>query len=258
MSRGNTYIPSMASRLQTALFVACALFPLTFQGPVRAGETPVVVELYTSQGCSSCPPADETLAGIAGRDDVIALAMHVDYWDYLGWRDTFAQRAFTERQAGYRDAWQKNVLYTPQVIVHGRQSVNGLQPAQLDRAIEEARAAETPARLTLQREGDMVKCLIEPQAGAVSGAGPAQASGTIWIAKYTRQATVSIDRGENAGRTITYVNVVSSLDRIGTWSGEEIEDVAMPQPGPGEGVAIWLQQGDSGPILAAAKLENPE
>ncbi len=247
----STYIGSMLCKVQILALAALALLSLGLRAPAQAEETPVVVELYTSQGCSSCPPADETLAALAGRDDVIALAMHVDYWDYLGWRDTFAQRAFTERQSGYRDAQRRNVLYTPQMIVQGSREISGLEPSRLREAIEHAGRADPPARLTLQREGGMLKCLIEPRAG-VSG------SGTVWIAKYTLRSSVRIDRGENAGTTATYVNVVNSLNRIGTWSGEEIEDVAMPQPGPGEGVAIWLQDGASGPILAAAKLENPE
>ena len=95
----------------------------------------------------------------------------------------------------------------------------------------------------------MLKCRIEP--------GPERATGTVWIAKYTLSETVPIDRGENAGRTITYTNVVKSLNRIGTWAGVAHEDVAMPQPDPGEGVAIWIQSGEAGPILVAAKYENP-
>jgi hypothetical protein len=209
----------------------------------------VVVELYTSQGCSSCPPADEVLAQLSGRDDVIALSLHVDYWDYLGWRDTFAQRQFGQRQVGYRDAWRKSVVYTPQMVVQGRQEVMGGRPDELAAAIASARADGPAVNVTIEREGGMLKCRIEP--------GPEHKVGTIWIAKYTRSATVEISRGENAGREITYMNVVTSLNRIGSWEGTEIEDVTMPQPEPGEGVAIWVQSGENGPILAAAKLENP-
>jgi hypothetical protein len=95
----------------------------------------------------------------------------------------------------------------------------------------------------------MLKCRIEP--------GPKPVTGTIWIAKYLKSAAVEISRGENAGRNITYTNVVTSLNRIGAWAGSEPEEVAMPQPEPGEGVAIWVQDGEGGPILAAAKIENP-
>ncbi len=216
----------------------------------RAQEMPVVVELYTSQGCSSCPPADEVLAEISNRDDVIALSMHVDYWDYLGWRDTFAQRQFGLRQVAYRDAWGKSVVYTPQMVVQGSLNVSGSSASNLAEAIETAREVEPSIKVMIERQGGMLKCRIEP--------GEDRVVGTVWIAKYTKSATVEINRGENAGRTITYMNVVNSLNRIGTWQGTEPEEVAMPQPEPGEGVAIWIQAGEAGPILAAAKIENPE
>ncbi len=260
MTARRPYVPGM---LGQAKIIVCAALGLavaaltapagaqgTSQGAAGAGPAPVVLELYTSQGCSSCPPADETLARLAGRDDVIALALHVDYWDYLGWRDTFAQREFGLRQAGYRDAWHKSVVYTPQMVVQGQHDVSGLHAGQLSAAIAEAQAAVPPVNVVIERSGGMLKCRIEP--------GPNPVSGTIWIAKYIRNAKVEIERGENAGRTITYTNVVSSLDRIGTWEGSAAEEVAMPQPGPGEGVAIWIQDGAAGPIMAAAKIENPE
>jgi hypothetical protein len=240
----------MFQRMKIAVLAVLGLVWLVLPAPVAQAEgNVVVVELYTSQGCSSCPPADEVLAQLSGRDDVIALSLHVDYWDYLGWRDTFAQRQFGQRQVGYRDAWRKSVVYTPQMVVQGRQEVMGGRPDELAAAIAAARADGPAVNVTIEREGGMLKCRIEP--------GPEHKVGTIWIAKYTRSATVEISRGENAGREITYMNVVTSLNRIGSWEGTEIEDVTMPQPEPGEGVAIWVQSGENGPILAAAKLENP-
>jgi hypothetical protein len=214
-----------------------------------ADERPVVIELFTSQGCSSCPPADEVLAQLSQRDDLIALSLHVDYWDYLGWRDTFAQRRFTERQVAYRDAWHESVVYTPQMVVHGLRDVKPPLRQGLATAIAAAREADAPVSVAIERQGGMLKCRIEP--------GPERVVGIVWIAKYTKSATVPIRRGENAGRTLTYHNVVTSLNRIGVWAGTAAEDVAMPQPEPGEGVAIWLQAGQGGPILAAAKIENP-
>jgi hypothetical protein len=214
-----------------------------------AGGNMVVVELYTSQGCSSCPPADAALHEISKRDDVIALSLHVDYWDYIGWRDTFAQRQFGQRQVSYRDTWHKNVVYTPQIIVQGRGDLADSRPRNLVAAIATAQETDPPITVTVERVGGMLKCRIEP--------GPVPVSGTVWIAKYTKDASVEITRGENAGRTITYTNVVTNLSRIGSWSGSEPDEVAMPQPEPGEGVAIWIQDGEGGPILAAAKFENP-
>lgn len=218
-------------------------------GSAAAGEAPVLVELYTSQGCSSCPPADATLARLARRDDVVALSLHVDYWDYLGWRDTFGQRQFAERQHAYRAAWGKRVVYTPQMIVQGRSDVSGLQAGALDDAVRSARGGDPVVQVRFEPHEDKLLCVIAPVAGAVSG--------TVWVAKYTLEATVAIERGENAGRSITYRNVVTSLNRFGDWSGGDPEIYPMPMPDPGEGVAVWLQQGDSGPVLAVAKTENP-
>ncbi len=236
--------------MKIAILAALGIAGLALSAaPAQAGGNVVVVELYTSQGCSSCPPADEVLAQLSGRDDVIALSLHVDYWDYLGWRDTFAQRRFTQRQYAYRDAWSNRVVYTPQMVVQGRRDVTGNRTDDLAAAIAAAQQVEPPVKVTIERQGGMLKCRIEP------GAEPTV--GVVWIAKYTLSATVEISRGENAGRTITYMNVVNSLNRIGTWAGTEPEEVAMPQPEPGEGVAIWIQAGDAGPILAAARIENP-
>jgi hypothetical protein len=216
--------------------------------PALAGGA-AVVELFTSQGCSTCPPADRLLARLAERDDVVALSLHVDYWDYLGWRDTFARPEFGERQRGYRDAWGKNVIYTPQMVVHGRHDVPAADDAAVSASIDRVLAPVPLIAVSIRSDGGMLKCLIEPGLRPVTG--------TVWIAKYTLSQTVEITRGENAGRTMTYRNVVSSLMRMGTWSGGQAEEVEMPHPEPGEGVAVWIQDGASGPIHAAAKIENP-
>lgn len=250
MSAQWPYVHTMFERMKIAILAALGLASLVLSAPVAQAEgSVVVVELYTSQGCDACPPADEVLAQLTGRDDVIALSLHVDYWDYLGWRDTFAQRQFSRRQYAYRDAWRKNVVYTPQMVVQGRDDVMGSRSDALAAAIAAAQQVEPPIKVTIERQGGMLKCRIEP--------GPERVVGIVWIAKYTLSATVEISRGENAGRTITYMNVVNSLNRIGSWAGIEPEEVAMPQPEPGEGVAIWIQAGEAGPILAAAKIENP-
>ncbi len=251
MSARCAYVLSMTRHGKLLMFALLGL--AWFASPIttaRSEDNVVVVELFTSQGCSSCPPADEVLSQISGREDVIAMSLHVDYWDYLGWRDTFAQHQFTQRQVAYRDAWSKSVIYTPQMVVQGRHEVAGSRPRDLAAAIVTAQETDPPIKVVIERQGGMLKCRIEP--------GPERVVGTIWIAKYTKSATVDIRRGENAGRSVTYVNVVKSLNRIGTWAGSEPEEVAMPQPEPGEGVAIWIQGGESGPILAAAKIENPK
>ena len=250
MRAGSVFVSPMRKHLKYVLLAILGLGWLGTVAPAAvADEAPVLVELFTSQGCSSCPPADKLLGELSQRDDLIALSLHVDYWDYLGWRDTFAQRRFTERQIAYRDAWHENVVYTPQMVIHGLRDVRRLRRDELAAAIAAARETEAPVSVSIERQGGMLKCRIEP--------GPEHAVGVIWIAKYTLNETVPVGRGENAGRTLTYHNVVTSLNRIGAWAGTATEDVAMPQPEPGEGVAIWLQAGEGGPILTAAKIENP-
>jgi len=250
MRVGCAYVSPMQKYLASALLAALGLASLgSLAPPAVADEAPVVVELFTSQGCSSCPPADKVLGELSRRDDLIALSLHVDYWNYLGWRDTFAKHQFTERQIAYRNAWHRSVVYTPQLVIHGLEDVALTRQGALRAAIAAARATGVPVSVSLERRDGMLKCRIAP--------GPKPVDGTVWIAKYLLTATVPIRRGENAGRTLTYYNVVTSLDRIGAWSGTQAEDVAMPQPQPGEGVAIWLQAGNGGPILAAAKVENP-
>ena len=226
--------------------VLAAQFAAVLAVPAQAGGRTVVIELFTSQGCSSCPPADEALARLAGRDDVIPLSLHVDYWDYLGWRDTFAQRQFGHRQQAYRDALGERVVFTPQLVVHGGASV---RVSGLEAAIAQAGSGPAPVTMSIEPHEGMLICRIDPVAGPVSG--------TIWIAKYSLSETVEIARGENAGRSAIYRNVVTMLSRFGDWSGDEHDEYPVPQPEPGEGVAVWLQEGEAGPILAATRVENP-
>lgn len=208
----------------------------------------VLVELFTSQGCSSCPPADRILADIAGLDEVIALSFHVDYWDYLGWRDTFASPEHAERQRDYRDAFDASVIYTPQIVIEGRQSVPAIREDAIREAIETARVPEDEEPIRIEGGAGMLEANLAP----VGQPRPC----TVWIAKYRQSEAVVVERGENAGRTLTYRNVVTSLDRIGEWDGRRLETVMLPQPGPGEGVAIWLQEGPGGPVLAAVAHEG--
>ena len=208
----------------------------------------VLVELFTSQGCSSCPPADRILGELAEHDEVIALSFHVDYWDYLGWRDTFASPEHTARQRAYRDAFDASVIYTPQLVVDGRRSVPAIHRDAVLAAVEAARAPGDPEPIRIAGEAGMLEARLAP-------AGDPRPC-TVWIAKYRQSEAIAVERGENAGRTLTYHNVVTSLDRIGEWDGERIETVMLPQPGPGEGVAIWLQDGPGGPVLAAAAHEG--
>jgi hypothetical protein len=237
--------PAMPSLRTTILAV---LLPLaSTASTASAGDNVVMVELFTSQGCSSCPPADRTLAELADRDDILPLALHVDYWDYLGWQDTFAQAEHTERQAEYRDKLGVRVLFTPQVVVDGFLSVPGYKRVAIEKAIERAARDGHPASIAIDSDDGMLRADIT---------GASRGPCTIWVAAYDQSATVEIDRGENAGNTFVYHNVVDKLMKVGPWDGQSGTSFPLPQPGPGEGIAVWLQDDRSGRILAASYVED--
>lgn len=235
--------------IKTALGLLASAFILAPQSEAQA-EPAVVVELFTSQGCYSCPPADEVLGKLAEFEDIVALAMHVDYWDYLGWRDTFAQRGFTQRQFSYRDTMGERVVYTPQMIIQGVNPVTGSRSMSVKDAITQARAQKRTATLDISEAGAGLTGLIAPVTGETAQ------GGTLFVAKYTRNQVVDIARGENGGKTLTYHNVVDMLSPLAEWDGSAPTQFELPRPGPGEGVAIWLQDGVTGPILGAAKFEQ--
>ncbi len=210
-------------------------------------EGPVVVELFTSQGCSSCPPADELLAEISKRDDIIALALHVDYWDYIGWKDEFADPEHTLRQRGYSRAAGTRSIYTPQMIVGGKDHVIGNRPMKLAEAIENHRKMTLPATVALERKSGRVSIRVTAT-DRLRGGGI-----VVQLVTYIPQETVDIRRGENAGRTITYYNIVRDFVEVGLWDGRGVyrATVRVPEDIP---VAVLVQQGQHGPILGAAQL----
>lgn len=206
----------------------------------------IVVELFTSQGCSSCPPADAFLAELVNVPGVIALSMHVDYWDYIGWQDTFGSEAHANRQRAYARAAGRTMIYTPQMIVAGGESVEGNQPSAVLAAIKRAAAAPSPVTLDVERTAEGVTIR------AVSSAPSAQA-GKVELVRYRPEASVDITRGENAGQSITYHNVVTELGVLGYWTGEEPWEMQVPAAGR-EGVAVMVQDDATGRILAAVQL----
>lgn len=219
---------------------------LTTFGAALATDRPVVVELYTSQGCSSCPPADKILAELADREDVIALAFHVDYWDYIGWKDEFADPKHSQRQRNYARVKGARSVYTPQMIVDGADHVIGTKPMKLAEQIEAHRDRKTPVTMSLARDGDLVRIRAKSTSKFSGGA-------TIRVATYLPEATVSIRRGENAGRTLSYHNVVRGLSEVSTWdgTGEFRASVKVSGGGP---VVVLMQEGHHGPMLAAGRL----
>lgn len=210
-------------------------------------EGPVVVELFTSQGCSSCPPADAIFAEISKRDDIVALALHVDYWDYIGWKDQFADPEHTVRQRGYSRAAGKRSIYTPQMIIGGKDHIIGNKPMRLAELIEAHRAAPVLANVALERDGNRIIIRVTaknriPNGGAV-----------VQIATFTPHESVNIRRGENAGRTLNYYNIVRDFAEVGRWAGRGTYRATVRVP-ESASVAVLVQQRNHGPILGAAQL----
>ena len=211
---------------------------------VLAGDAahPTVVELFQSQGCSSCPPAEANVGAISDRPDTLALAFEVDYWDRLGWKDTFSRPAWTARQYAYAQAMGRDGVYTPQVVVNGRVEGDGLDANALAGLLRRGdRGAGGPS--------------VSFSGGNVTvGAGDAPAGGAdVWLARYIPHAVeVAIPRGENAGRTLPYKDVVREMVLLGKWRGEA---ATFPAPGGDATLAeaAIVQGSGAGPILAAAK-----
>lgn len=201
-----------------------------------------VVELFQSQGCSSCPPAIANVNAIANRPNVLALTFSVTYWDRLGWTDTFAKPAFTERQWDYARARGSAGVFTPQIVVDGRASIVGARRAQLEQALAETSA--TIARPSIsQRAGD-----VEVAAGRTSR--PA----SVWLVDFDPHArAVPIGAGENSGRTIVHRNVVTDLTLLGSWTGGAAR-FALPPARSGIRRAVLVQLDRAGPIISARKL----
>lgn len=188
---------------------------LTALPQASAGEPRAVIELFTSQGCSSCPAADRLLGELANDSSLVALTLPVDYWDYLGWKDTLASHGHSVRQRAYSLARGDREVYTPQVVVNGVVHVLGSDKAAIERAIARTRSSATP--LTLPVKMKVADGKVTVSVAASDGAG---ASAEVWLCPITGNAPVAIGRGENGGRTVTYHNVVRRWVKLGNWSGK--------------------------------------
>lgn len=209
---------------------------------------PVVVELFTSQGCSSCPPADAILHELAQRDDVLPLALHVDYWDYIGWKDQFADPAHTKRQKAYAQTAGRNMIYTPQMIVMGQEDVVGADAAAVMDLVAKHQKATAPVDISTQRSGDKLHITLRPTSGKNSK------GYSVLLVRYAPLKTIEITRGELAGRRMTYANVVEELRVLGTWDGREDTSLSVPVIS-GLDAAILVQRPDHGAIVAARRLD---
>lgn len=211
--------------------------------PVSAhADRPVVIELFTSQGCSSCPPADALLGDLAGRDDVIALAFHVDYWDYIGWKDQFADPIFTKRQRAYGRAFEASTIYTPQMVFNGMDDVVGSRQSQVLSALKQHQNRPELVDLSAAFQGNNINIMLSN----------AQASGRydVILVEYQPSAMTTIKRGENAGRTLRYHNIVRHIERLGRWNGRDGKTLRAKRSTDGPAV-ILIQEQNNGEIIAA-------
>jgi hypothetical protein len=203
---------------------------------------PTVIELFQSQGCSSCPPANANLNAIAGRPDVLALSFAVTYWDRLGWKDIFARPAFTQRQWDYAKSGGRGNVSTPQMIVNGRGVLIGHSSKQVSAFVRRYdRGTTGPA--------------IVGSAGRVTIGKAVAKPALVWLVRYDpRVSNVPIRAGENGGRTLPHRNIVRSLQMLGRWRGESVSFAVPPSSDRAYRSAVLVQQGRGGPIIAARRL----
>lgn len=242
--------------LAAALFigVSAGAFP---SSPAIAGEQKTgIVELFTSQGCSSCPPADEFSGVLAKRKELLVLTFPVDYWDWMGWKDTLASPENTQRQRDHARSRRDNEVYTPQMVINGRAHAIGSYRSDVEATLVSTRDALESERVLVDiaLEGKTLEISIKERQSNTT-----VEDATIWLALYNRAEKVKIGRGENTGRSVTYYNVVRKMVPIGMWSGEA-KDISLPEEDlmlPGfDGCAVIVQARNVGPIYGMASLES--
>ena len=235
------HLKAHSRSLGIAMLLAMAALGAAVPPAAGAGRKPVVVELFTSQGCSSCPPANANLAALSDRPGIIALSFGVTYWDRLGWKDTFGRKEYTARQATYEAPLGEPGPFTPQIVIGGRASLVGDELAAVEQLIARDAAQDYATAVTLGPRSVVV------------GGGPAPRDGAdIWLVSYDpRSVEVPIRRGENGGRTLPHKNVVHDLALLGRWNGTALT-LPLPAVPAGLRAAVLVQASGGGPILAAA------
>lgn len=246
-------------RFRDSLLALFAIFAGAL--PAAAQEVPVdqqtnkpakaVIELFTSQGCSSCPPADALLKTLADDPSIIALSLPVDYWNYLGWKDTFSSPRNTERQRNYARARGDGAIYTPQAVVNGMIPVNGSSKEAIEQAIDQSAKTAGPRQVPVRfwQERNTMNFAL-----GADTPGHAPREATIWLGVVQMSGAVDIKNGENAGQTLTYTNVVHELIPVGIWKGQPMQ-VQLPRAAMMQAdvqkVVVLVQEGRSGPIIGA-------
>ncbi len=215
--------------------------PLIADANAATQSQPVIVELFQSQGCSSCPPANAALNAIAGRRDVIALSYAVTYWDRLGWKDIYGDPTYTQRQRDYAAALGNKSVYTPQVVLNGTRDIVGNGAGELDRAVAQSEAVSGTPKIVAEK------------ASVSLGAG--KGNGTLWLIEYDPAThVVAIGSGENSGRKLPHRNIVRKLSKLGTWNGQAARYILPAKSKGNYDRVLLVQRGHSGRILSASKL----
>ena len=235
--------------MRSAIFLAFGLWVGTLSAAVAQTRLPVLVELFTAQGCSSCPPADALLGELAKREGVIALSLHVDYWDYLGWPDVFASAAFTERQKRYARAHGARAVFTPHFIIGGIDTVEGTRKRQIDMLLKRHSTLQAPIELRVSRQGTQVTI----EAAFVADAQPTKATERreVNVVQYLPQAQARIGAGENHGKELVYQNVVTSWQPLDIWTGNG-PYAATATIAPDQPLVVFVQEAGMGRVLAAS------
>jgi hypothetical protein len=244
-------MPPSASLLTRCGLLVVALTACDFGSIASPGANGVagVIELFTSQGCSSCPPADRLLSSMASDPSIVTLSFPIDYWDYIGWKDTLASPEFTARQKAYAAALGEANIYTPEAIIDGLVDAVGSDKQAIDHAVEigKERKGALSVPVQLHDSGGILRIDI--------GAGKELRS-AVYVLRVAKSRTVMIERGENSGHKVTYTNVVLAIHKVGEWDGKPESIKLTELKGDGEGYVVLVQQSSEqgpGAILAAAK-----
>ena len=233
------------------LYRTLILFALIVVGgtPSHAGQSPTLVELYTSQGCSSCPPADAYLSELADRDDVLPLAFHVSYWNYIGWTDPYASNSHDTRQRGYAGTFKNRSIYTPQMVVDGRLEGVGSRTRQMNQMINQAQRDDVVGPELAIRQADDGSLEI------TAGSAPVDGYARVWMAVYDHRHVTKVLRGENRGRTLVNRNIVRQVFDLGAYGGHAVTYVTAPGDvtfSAGQKAAVIVQRPGPGVVLSTA------
>ena len=232
----------MRNVLRSAILALAVVSP----GIVAAEDQPVVVELFTAQGCSACPPADRLLGKLADKPGVLPLALHVDYWDYIGWADGFADPRFTHRQKAYAHRSDERMIYTPQMVVGGTDQIVGSRVMEVADAISAHGDVAQPVRVRAERQAGKVHIQVQMAEGA------AARELLVQLVPFEPHQRVAIDGGENAGAVFDYFNIVRDWQVLDEWNGQGVWTDEVTLDGP---AAVIVQEPGPGRILGAARVD---